>query len=158
MGIIVGGDGLEDCANTFPPKAGDSTTDINMGNNPNLTRGLELFIFCLNAAVIFLNRGLSRFPFRLGTNVHPSKKETTITSMYLPYVISSSVLLHHILFIISFSIAPSRMKMVLSVLDERSELCVTNTIVLLNLVASILSNSKTSSPVFVSKFPVGSSA
>src|SRR5918996_2728550 len=106
MGIIVGGDGLEDCANTFPPKAGDSTkyetTDINMGNNPNLTRGLELFIFCLNAAVVFLNRGLSRFPFRLGTNVHPSKKETTITSMCLPYFFLRSVASYSIYYIISF--------------------------------------------------------
>src|ERR687897_928847 len=79
MGIIVGGDGLEDCANTSPPKAGDSTkyetTDINMGNNPNLTRELEFFIFCLDAAVVFLNCVPNRFPFRLGTNLHPSKKK-----------------------------------------------------------------------------------
>src|SRR5215469_1674726 len=61
-------------------------------------------------------------------------------------------------FMTSFSIAPSLICIALSVAAASSGLCVTIIIVLLNSRDKRVNKLKTSIPVFVSKFPVGSSA
>src|SRR5215467_4262194 len=71
---------------------------------------------------------------------------------YYPYYLCLSM------FMTSFSIAPSLICIALSVAAASSGLCVTMIIVLLNSRDKSVNKLKTSIPVFVSKFPVGSSA